>query len=80
MTELEKNMKAYKMYEHYLLRNYRFSYALFSDGALVGVHKTNYEAYIAGLREYGISNFSIKRITDKPINVFNNNEIKYDFI
>ncbi len=67
LTELQKNIAAYKKMEKELLENSAGKVALFSNGEFIDVFNDFLDAHKIGTEKYGEGHFSVKEVTSKPV-------------
>jgi hypothetical protein len=66
MKQLNLNIRAYEEMKADLLANSLGKTALFSDGKLIEIYNDKLDAYKVGVKDFGVGNFSIKEIGEKP--------------
>jgi hypothetical protein len=62
---LEKELKAYEEMKEELLKKYRGKVVVIKDGKLLGVYKSEEDAFKDVLEKYGLVPVLIKRVVDK---------------
>jgi len=67
--QVRQNYEAFRKYLPTLLPEHRGQYALMKDGVVVGIFLIAIETYRAGEEQFGLGNFSMQKIVDKPIDL-----------
>ena len=69
MSQATMNYQAYKAIRVALEHEHAGRTALMKDGDVVEIYNDNGDAYQIGCEKYGLGNFSLVNIGEKPINL-----------
>ena len=67
--EIEQNFRAFESYVSTLLPDHAGEFALLSGRELIGVYPRAFEAMSVGHDRFGDGNFSVQRITTRPLDL-----------
>jgi hypothetical protein len=67
--QVNRNYEAFREILPTLLPEHLGRFALMRDGGVVGLFDTAMEAYTAGKMQFGLGNFSMQKIIDRPVDL-----------
>jgi len=68
-AQVDLNYEAFQKLLPALLPEHLNEYALMKDGAVVGFFPAAMEAYRAGKERFGLGNFSMQKVIDRPVDL-----------
>ena len=68
-SQLEKNWDTFKKAEQSLAAEHLGRTVLLHDGEIVAIYNDSGDAYSVGCEKFGLGNFSIETIGEKPISL-----------
>ena len=69
MNQVQKNREAYEKLRDKLEYEHLGRYALMHNGEVIDIYNDSGDAYSIGCDKYGLGNFSIEKIGEKPISL-----------
>ena len=69
MNQVQKNHEAYEDHRDRLESEHLGRYALMHDGEIIDIYNDSGDAYSIGCDKYGLGNFTIEEIGEKPISL-----------
>ena len=69
LKEIQRNLGVYETLKDELEEKYTGKVALFHHGNLVGMHDDYESGYEFGCEKFGLGDFSLKQIGEKPISL-----------